>query len=244
MAVLEGAEPFYLPGGEQGVLLIHGFTGSPAEMRLLGESLHSKGYTVFAPRLCGHGTTVEEMSKTKWFHWYSGVEDGFHILKSTCKSVAVVGLSMGGLLAFMLAAEHPIAKVVSLCTPIYIADKRLDMLPMYRMFREYVPKKRKVYMDLSPKYSVGYCETPLSSLSSLVELIEQVDRLLPTIKIPLLIVQARWEHTVQPRSATHIYDKVGSSEKQLVWLEKSGHVVTLDVERELVFQHIIHFLSD
>lgn len=239
---MKGAEPFFLPGGEQGVLLIHGFTGSPAEMRLLGEFLHGKGYTVFAPRLCGHGTRVEELSKTKWFHWYSGVEDGYHILQSLCKSVAVVGLSMGGLLAFMLAAEYPVAKVVSLSTPIYIADKRLGLLPMYRVFREYVPKKRKVYMDLAPKYSVGYHATPLSSLTSLVELIQQVDRLLPTVKVPALIVQARWEHTVQPRSAKHIYDRIGSSEKQLIWLEKSGHIVTLDVEREQVFKHIIEFL--
>lgn len=239
---MEGAEPFFLPGGEKGVLLIHGFTGSPAEMRLLGEFLQRAGYTVFAPRLCGHGTTVEEMSKTKWCHWYSGVQDGYHILKPLCKSVAVVGLSMGGLLAFKLAAEYPIEKVVSLSTPIYIADKRMDMLPMYRVFREFVPKKRKVYMDIAPKYSVGYSATPLSSLSSLVELIQQVDRLLPTINIPLLIVQARWEHTVQPRSAQHIYNRIGSSEKQLVWLEKSGHIVTLDVEREQVFRHIIEFL--
>jgi carboxylesterase len=240
---MEGAEPFFLPGGEQGVLLIHGFTGSPAEMRLLGEFLHSKGYTVFAPRLCGHGTTVEEMSKTKWFHWYSGAEDGYHILKSICKSVSVVGLSMGGLLGFKLSAEYPVERMVSLSTPIFITDKRLNMLPMYRVFREFVPKKRKTYVDVAPKYSVGYSQTPLSCLSSLIELIQQVDKLLPAIEVPLLIVQARFEHTVQPRSANHIYDRVGSSEKKLVWLEKSGHVVTLDVERELVFQNIVEFIE-
>jgi carboxylesterase len=239
---MEGAEPFLLLGGDQGVLLIHGFTGSPAEVRLLGEYLHNKGFTVFAPRLCGHGTTVQDMSKTKWSHWYSAVEDGYHILKSLCKSINVVGLSMGGLLALKLGAEYSVDKLVSLSTPIYIVDKRVNMLPMYRMFREYVPKKRKVFMDIDPQYSVGYNATPLSSLSSLVELIQHVDMLLPSITVPLLIMQARSEHTVQPRSASYIYDKVGSKEKKLVWLEKSGHIVTLDVDRKQVFREIMEWI--
>ncbi len=240
---MEGAEPFLLLGGEKGVLLLHGFTGSPAEMRLLGEKLHQEGYTVFAPRFCGHGTTVEEMSNTKWSHWYSGVEDGYHIVRSLCKEVAVVGLSMGGLLALKLAAEYPVSKVVSLSTPIYIVDKRVDMLPLYRMFYQFVPKKRKNFVGVGTQYSVGYNATPLSSLSSLLDLIQNVDGLLPSIEAPLLIVQARFEHTVQPRSASHIYDKVGSKDKKLVWLEKSGHIVTLDVEREQVFQEVAEFLS-
>jgi carboxylesterase len=239
---MEGAEPFLLLGGDQGVLLIHGFTGSPAEVRLLGEYLHNKGFTVLAPRLCGHGTTVEEMSKTKWSHWYSAVEDSYHILKSLCKSIIVVGLSMGGLLALKLGAEYSVDKLVSLSTPIYIVDKRVNMLPMYRMFREYVPKKRKVFMDIDPLYSVGYNATPLSSLSSLVELIQHVDMLLPSITAPLLIIQARSEHTVQPRSASYIYDRVGSKEKKLTWLEKSGHIVTLDVDREQVFREITEWI--
>jgi carboxylesterase len=242
LAIIKGAEPFLLLGGDQGVLLIHGFTGAPAEVRLLGEYLHNKGFTVLAPRLCGHGTTVEEMSKTKWSHWYSAAEDGYHILKSLCKGITVVGLSMGGLLALKLGAEYPIDKLVSLSTPIYIVDKRVNMLPMYRMFREFVPKKRKVFMDIDPQYSVGYNATPLSSLSSLIELIQHVNKLLPSITAPLLIIQARSEHTVQPRSASYIYDKVGSEEKKLIWLEKSGHIVTLDVDRDQVFKEITEWI--
>ena len=239
---MEGAEPFFLPGGEQGVLLIHGFTGSPGEIRLLGEYLHQKGYTVLAPRLCGHGATVEEMSKTRWSHWYAGVEDGYHILKSLCKYIAVVGLSMGGLLALKLGSEYPVDCLVSLSTPIYIVDKRLDMLPVYRVFREFVPKKRRVYAGIKPKYSAGYNATPLSSLSSLLDLIQHVDSLLPKITIPLLIMQARFEHTVEPKSASHIYDKVGSKDKKIIWLEKSGHIITLDVEREQVFEEVADWI--
>ncbi|MBC8014203.1 MAG: alpha/beta fold hydrolase [Sporomusaceae bacterium] len=242
MAIMEGAEPFFLPGGDRGIILIHGFTGSPAEVRLLGEFLHKKGYTVLAPRLCGHGTTVEEMANTKWPHWYSAVEDAYHIIKTQCTSIAVIGLSMGGLLAFKLAAEYQVNKIVSLSTPIFIADKRVEMLPMYRMFRTFVPKKRKAYADIGPQYSVGYSATPLSSLSSLLDLIQHTDMLLPVINTPLLIIQSHRDHTVEPRSAEYIYDKAASKEKTLLWLEKSGHLVTIDIEREHVFQKITEFL--
>lgn len=239
---MEGAEPFFLPGGADGVLLIHGFTGSPAEVRMLGEFLHKEGYTVFAPRLCGHGTTVEEMANTKWPHWYSSVEDAYHILKSMCSKITVIGLSMGGLLGFKIATDYQVDKIVSLSTPIFIADKRLEMLPVYQMFREFAPKKRKKYADIDPKYTVGYNATPLSGISSLVELIEQVNQILPDIKEELLIIQGRCDHTVQPKSAKYIYDHVASSKKKLVWLEKSGHIVTLDMEREEVFRQIAAFL--
>jgi carboxylesterase len=239
---MEGAEPFFLPGGTHGILLIHGFTGSPAEIRLLGEFLHKDGYTVLAPRLSGHGTTVEEMANTKWPHWYSSVEDAYHILKAVCSKITVIGLSMGGLLAFKVAAEYPVDKIISLSTPIFITDKRLSMLPVYQIFRKFVPKKRKKYADVDPRYKVGYEATPLNSIGSLLELIEQIQRTLPTIKEDLLIIQGRRDHTVQPRSAEYIYDHVGSLEKKIVWLEKSGHIITLDIEREEVFKQVAAFL--
>lgn len=239
---MEGAEPFFLPGSTKGILLIHGFTGSPAEVRLLGEFLHKEGYTVLAPRLCGHGTTVEEMATTKWPHWYSSVEDAYHILKSVCSTITVIGLSMGGLLAFKIATEYPVTKIISLSTPIFVADKRLDMLPFYRMFRDFTPKKRKKYADVDPKYTIGYNATPLSGITSLLDLIAEVSKSLPNITEELLIIQGRRDHTVQPRSAEYIYDHVASVEKKLVWLEKSGHLVTLDIEREEVFKQISAFL--
>jgi carboxylesterase len=242
LAIIRGAEPFLLPGGDRGVLVVHGFTGSPSEMRLLGDHLHKNGYTVLGPRLCGHGTSAGEMAKTAWPHWYSTVEDGYHILKSICREVMVVGLSMGGLLSLKLASEYPVSRVISIATPIYINERRLPLLPLYRMFRSSVPKARKKF-DVDPLYSVGYDETPLSSLSSLLELIRHVSGLLPAIKIPALIVQSRVEHTVKPESATYIYRHLASQEKKLIWLKKSGHVVTLDIERESVFQSVTEFLE-
>lgn len=243
MAILRGAEPFFLPGNRHGVLLVHGFTGSPSEMRPLGEFLHQQDFTVLGPRLCGHGTSAIEMADTRWPHWYSSVEDGYHVLKAVCDDIVVVGLSMGGLLAFRLATEYLVHKIVSLNTPIFLADKRLPLLPVVRLFRSFMPKERRE-MDVDPKYNIHYESTPLSSLSSMMELIRQVDNLLPLIDRPTLIVQSRNEHTVRPESALHIHDRVGSSDKRLHWLERSGHVATLDVERHKVFEIIADFILE
>lgn len=243
MAIMPGAEPFFLPGGKTGVLVVHGFTGAPSEMRLAGEYLNNLGYTVLAPRLSGHGTTPQDMAKTSWPHWYSSVEDGYHVLSGICSNVAAVGLSMGGLLALKLASEYPISKLAILSTPIYIANKRLPLLPVYRMFTNFVSKKRKRLPGVGERYSISYDQTPLSSLTSLIQLIKHVDTLLPSIIIPALVIQSKIEHTVKPESAQYIYNKLGSKDKRLVWLKKSGHIITLDHEREFVFEEIGRFLA-
>lgn len=243
LAIMPGAEPFFLPGGETGILIVHGFTGAPSEMRLVGNYLNNLGYTVLAPRLLGHGTTPEEMAKTSWLHWYSSVEDGYHILKGSCRQVAAVGLSMGGLLTLKLASEYPLTKIALLSTPIYIANKRLKLLPLYRVFTNFVEKKRKRLPAEVEEHSISYDLTPLTSLSSLLKLIEHILQLLPSLTVPTLVMQSKREHTVEPQSAQYIYDNLGSTDKKLVWLNKSGHIITLDAERELVFEEIGRFFA-
>lgn len=242
MAIIPGAEPFFFPGGNKGVLLVHGFTGSPSEMRLLGEYLHTLGYTVLGPRLSGHGTSETDMAQTGWQHWYSDVEDGYYLLKSVCQEVYAAGLSMGGLLTLKLAAEYPVTKLASLSAPIFLADKRLPLLPIYRLFRGYVPKRRRK-MDVADRYNVSYGQTPLASLQSLLELIKHVEALIPEVEAPALVMQSRNEHTVLPESASHIYDRLGSRDKEIVWLDRSGHVITLDIEREHVYRTISDFFA-
>ncbi len=242
MAIMKGAEPYLMPGGEHGVLLIHGFTGSPSEMRLMGEFLNAQGYTVFAPRLCGHGSTPEDMAATGWKQWYADAENGFYILSGVCREISVIGLSMGGLLSIKLAFEYPVKKLAVMSTPIYIADKRLPMLPVYRLFRSYAVKRRRKIAGIDPTYSVCYDRTPLKSLASLLELIKHVDALIPQVRTPALIVQSYNDRTVRPKSARYIYDLIGSHDKKLMWLEKSGHIVTLDSEHGDVFQAVSEFL--
>lgn len=244
LKLLHGAEPFLWQAGRRGALLIHGFTGSPSEMRLLGEHLHRAEYTVFAPRLCGHGTTPEDMASTSWHHWYGSVLDAYHLLSSLCDEIVVIGLSMGGLLALELAVNQQVSKVISLSAPIYIAEKRLPWLPVAALFTSFVPKRRKPIAGIDSRYSVCYKRTPLKSVKSLLKLIRHVSGQLAQVTQPLLIVQSRAERTVVPASAQFIYDHVLTDCKKLVWLEKSGHIVTLDRERETVFAEIDQFLIE
>lgn len=243
LSITKGAEPYLLPAGKKGVLLVHGFTGSPAEMRLLGEYLHEQNFTVLGVRLPGHGTTVEELSKMRWKHWYGAVLDGFNLLRDICAEVSVVGLSMGGLLALKLAAEEPVDKVVAMSAPVQIFDKRVSWLPLCKYVRAYIPKRRKHY-DVDPKYTVNYDRMPLKPLDSMLKAIGKVMGLLPLVQAPALIIQSRSEHTVRPESAQFIYDQLGSKHKELLWLEKSGHIITLDEEREQVFAAVEKFLVE
>ena len=245
MSILQGAEPFLLPGGEKGVLLLHGFTGSPAEMRLLGNALHQEGYTVLAPRLPGHGTTVEEMAQTRWPLWYGGAEDGYWLLRSLCSQVAVVGLSMGGLLAIKLAAKLPVKKAAFISAPIFVQDKRAPLLAFLRFFIHYLPKHKKNYQELQ-KYCISYAKMPTKPLVSLFKLLNECkNKLLAEIKIPCLVLQSKTEHTVQPRSAEYIYNKLtAAAGRRLVWFEHSGHILTLDREHEAVFKEIADFFAE
>lgn len=243
MAIMPGAEPFLLPGSGRGVLLIHGFTGSPAEMRPLGDHLRGQGYTVLCPRLAGHGTTPADMAGTRWPHWYAGAEDGFHLLGGMCDDITAVGLSMGGLLALKLAAEYPLARVVSINAPVFLLDKRLPLLPFYRLFRRYEQRKQR---ELHPgdREHVAYDRVPLACLASLLDLIKHTDELLPSVTIPSLLIQSRHEHTVRPDSALHLRRRLGGRDRRLVWLERSGHVATLDVEHQQVFKYISDFFAE
>ncbi len=243
LSITKGAEPYLLPAGKKGVLLVHGFTGSPAEMRLLGEYLHEQNFTVLGVRLPGHGTCVEELSKMRWKHWYGAVLDGFNMLKDICADVSVVGLSMGGLLALKLAAEEPVDRVVAMSTPVHIVDKRVGWLPLCKYVRQYIPKRRRHY-DVDPEYTISYDRMPLKPLDSVLKLIKKTVEVLPSVQAPTLVIQSRSEHTVRPESAQIIYDALGSTHKQLLWLEKSGHIITLDEERENVFVAIEKFLLE
>lgn len=241
--ILDGAQPFLLPGGKRGVLLIHGFTGSPAEMVLLGRHLRAIGYTVLAPRLCGHGTTPEELAATSRENWYHSACDGYHLLKGLCDEINVVGLSMGGLLAIRLGIAFDVRKVVSLSAPIQIADPNLRYLPpKEKSGGLYVRRERRKFRGLPDTLSVSYKKTPLLSIHHLLDLIEDTINSLPALEKPLLVVQSKNDHTVLAESAEFIYRKCESREKELFWLARSGHLVTLDEERETVFNKVAEFL--
>lgn len=243
--IIKGAEPFFLPGGSKGVLLIHGFTGSPSEMILLGNYLYRQGYTVLGVRLAGHGTTVEEMANTNWHEWYHSVCDGYHLLRGLCTEISVVGLSMGGLLAMRIGVNFPVKKIVSMSAPIFIANERnLRFLPpLERSIGKFQRKNRRELPELGKRYNVSYNQMPLVCVHQLLDIIKDTKELLKSVDKPILIIQSDNDHTVKAESGQYIFDNVLSKEKILFKLKRSGHIVTLDIEHDLVFKQIEEFLK-
>ncbi len=244
--ILKGAEPFLLPGGPQGVLLIHGFTGSPAEMLLLGKFLHDQGFTVLGVRLAGHGTTPEDLAHMRGRDWLHSVLDGYAMLKGCCRTISVVGLSMGALLAMLLSLRCHVEKIVSCSAPVFVAaEKNLHLLPSRKESAgQYIPKQKRRLKGIPECCNVYYHKMPLASVHELLAVIERMKEELPQVTQPLLIVQGREDHTVQPQSAEYIYERVGTEYPEVFWLEKSGHIVTLDCEHEKLFTKIAAFLLE
>jgi carboxylesterase len=243
--ILPGAEPFFLPGGPHGVLLIHGFTGLPAEMLLLGQYLQERGFTVLGVRLAGHGTTAEDMSHMVWEDWLDSVRDGLAILGGACEDISVIGHSMGGLLALLVAADYTVSSVIPLAAPIFIAPERgIEFLPPRNVsLGVFIPKARRLLKNVPPAANHTYRTMPLISVHELVAGIEAVKPRLAEVQVPCLIMQGREDHTADPRSAVYIYNHIASSHKEIFWLEHAGHLLPLVDEREACFARAADFLQ-
>lgn len=237
-------DSFFIKGNSTGCLLIHGFSGSPGEIRPLGEYLAEQGFTVLGVKLAGHATKEEDLEKTSWEDWYKSAWEGYNTLKSNCDKVCIIGFSMGGLLALKLSAENKAAGVVSISAPIYLRDWKINFLPIIMLFKKYSFKKQKSYLDEKMhKYLSSYKKMPLKAVRSLLELIEITKEQLTRVKCPALIIQSQKDGTVNPRSARYIHNNIGSLHKELVWFYNSGHLIVLDKDREDVFSKINVFLK-
>ncbi|WP_027417102.1 alpha/beta hydrolase [Aneurinibacillus terranovensis] len=236
-------ESFFYEGAQTGMLLIHGFTGSTAEMQPMGRFFQNQGYTVHAPLLAGHGTVPEEMKQTRWQDWWKSVLQGYDRLASFgCKRVFAAGLSMGGLLALRLTLHRPVDALISLNTPIEVRDKRIKWAKYVHYLRPFIPRgdKKEVHIE---KEMFPYERFPLVCVASLWELIRVVKKEIGLVKTPVLVLQSQHDETIEPASARYIYSQIGADYKELKYYGNSGHILTLDREREQVFRDVHAFIS-
>jgi len=242
--VLAHAEPFLFKVGEVGCLLLHGYTGTPFEMRMLGVSLAQEGYTVLAPRLAGHGTSPEDLARTRWWDWLGNVEDALTLLKSCTERQVVLGLSMGGVLSLLTAARYSVAAVVSYSTPADLPDDlRLSYLRWLYWLRPYQTKENIDLHDLkSFRGRMDYPYYPTRSVLELQLLIRAMRAELSGVKVPALFAQSHGDHTISAGSMDYLYDHISSAEKTRLWLETSGHVIVRESEREKLFATTKQFI--
>jgi len=237
---------FLLEGGPVGVLLIHGFTGSPPEMRLVGDYLHQRGYTVSGPLLPGHGTTMDDMNRHKWTEWTECVEDALIDLRTRCETVFVAGLSMGSVLTLYLAAHYPRLSGAILYAPAtWVANRLIYLAPVMKYLIRQRPKSDD--SDLTdPEADLrlwSYEEYPVFAAHEFLKLTRYVRRALPKIACPLLVIHSTLDTAIHPDSARRTYERAGSADKELVTLHNSGHCITVDSEWESVAEKTYEFIQ-
>ncbi len=244
--MIEGAEPFLLRGGNVGVLLIHGFTGSPAELLLLGKFLNRADYTVLGVRLAGHGTSEFELERTTADDWFDSVLDGYALLKSSCEKIFVVGHSMGTLLSLKLAATKFVDKLVTLSPPFFIDENlHLEKLPpRSECDGLFVIKPRRKLKNVPPAVNKTYRKFPLVCVHEFVKLLNEVKEILPKVQSPLLIIHAQDDHTAKFESAGFLCRSVSSKYIKQSMIPTGGHLIPLTEGRELVFKEILNFLNE
>ena len=244
-AVLEGAEEFRLPGGPAGAVLVHGFTGSPQGLRALGEHLSEAGVAVVAPRLPGHGTTWQDLAARTHEEWVTAVEDAYDELAESCEEIFVVGLSFGAALAVDFAARHrdKVAGLVLLASYIHSKDPRRFLAPAVRLVVQSLPGVGNDIADPEMR-EIVYERVPTKAAYSMLQFTRKARRALPSVTCPALIIHSPHDHTAHPDNARLIEREIGSRDKEVVWLERSYHVITVDLEREQVYSRTLAFIKE
>jgi carboxylesterase len=234
---------FEVKGGKVGVLLIHGLTGTPDEVKPISEYLAPKGYSTLGPWLEGHGTSPRDLARTRWEDWASSARSAFESLKSRCEKVFVCGLSMGGDLALYLSARLPVAGLITLATPVKIHDFRFNAVGFFRFLQWRTSNLTGGVLDPSAPPHLTYPYVATQNLFELKKLMDLVREELTSIKVPALVVQGRKDSMVPPDNGERIFRGLGSPSKHLLYLDRSDHVVTLDYDHPMVFEKIEKFLS-
>lgn len=231
-------------GGRIGVLLSHGFTGSPASMVPWGYDLAGRGYTVRVPLLPGHGTSWQDMNRTGWEDWYGEVDRTLTELRSTCDHVVVAGLSMGGCLALRLAEQRPgdVDALVLVNPAVSLDNKALAILPALKLI---VPSLAGIGNDIKKPGmdEIGYDRTPLRALASQVKMWKDVRANLAKVTQPLLFFRSDDDHVVDAGSMDIIRAGVSSKTVEFVALHDSFHVATLDNDAPLIFDTSADFIA-
>lgn len=242
ISILKNAEPLFFKGNNIGILLIHGFTGTTQSIHSLGVSLAQEGYTVLAPRLTGHGTSPEDMAQASYKDWIQDVETALTELKLHTDKVFVMGLSMGGALSCYLAENHSdLIGVIPINAAIDISTLK-DLYDNNYGKEEYIAG---IGSDIKKENVVelAYKKTPVKSMGDIVALMAMVRVDLSKITIPALIFSSAIDHVVPPNNSQDIFHRINSTNKQIILLEESYHVATLDNDLPIIIKESISFIN-
>ncbi|HEY7016601.1 MAG TPA: alpha/beta fold hydrolase [Streptosporangiaceae bacterium] len=243
MPLLPGAEPFTRHGGATGVLLCHGFTGSPQSLRPWAEYLAEAGLSVWLPRLPGHGTTWQEMARTRWEDWYAEVDRAFDELRAKSDEIFVMGLSMGACLALRLAeVRGPAISGLVLVNPSITADTRLFLLAPALKF--VLPSLKGITSDIKKQQTseLGYDRIPVKAAATLPGLWKITQSQLSDVTQPVLVYHSTVDHVVGPGSLQVLRKALPTGQLEVRELTDSYHVATLDNDAPTIFAGSLEFV--
>ncbi len=232
-------DDFFFAGNSTGILLIHGFTATTAEVRPLAEILHAEGYTVAGPLLPGHGTHPDDMNRATWAMWVEKTKQVYEKLLGQCQQVFVGGESMGALLALELALQHPETRGLILFAPAI----KVPGLWRSRLVYPFIKYLKKPDTDDGLAWK-GYNVTPIKASAELHKLQKQVQQRLPSINQPALIFTGEYDKTIAPESGQIIMDGISSTQKQLIHMMHSSHCIILDRELNQVANLVKVFIEE
>ncbi|WP_039068654.1 alpha/beta hydrolase [Staphylococcus shinii] len=234
-------EPFFFEEGNRAVLLLHGFTGNSSDVRQLGRFLQKKGYTSYAPQYEGHAAPPEEILKSSPFVWLKDALDGYDFLvEKGYDEIVVAGLSLGGCYALKLSLNRDVKGIITMCSPMYIKTEGAmfeGVLEYARNFKKYEGKDEATIQKEMDNFK------PTDTLKELQGQIEDVREHIDEVMDPLLVIQAEQDQMINTDSANIIYNESESDDKDIKWYANSGHVITIDKEKELVFEDVYNFLE-
>lgn len=243
MPLMPGAEPYRHHGGPVGVLVCHGFTGSPVSMRPWAEAAAAEGLSVSMPLLPGHGTEWRDLNMTRWPDWYGTVEREFELLAKDCEQVFLFALSMGGALCLHLAAQKgaAVSGLVLVNPLVRMPGQAHRALPVVRHL---VPSLPGIANDVARPgvEEGGYTRTPLHAAHSMAGLTRLVQSELPQITQPLLLFRSPQDHVVPPASSRLLLSRISSTDVEERLCERSFHVATLDHDADMIFDGSLDFV--
>ena len=243
MPVMPGAEPFFHSGGNTGVLLCHGFTGSPASLRPWAVQLAAAGLTVSLPRLPGHGTTWHDMAHTRWEDWYAEVDRAYQELRGQADEIFLMGLSMGGCLALRMAELRGdgVAGLV-LVNPSLAPDTKLFLLAPVLKF--VVPSLKGVGSDIKKEGAseLSYDRVPVRAAATLPQLWKVTQQQLAEVTQPVLVFLSTTDHVVGPASMPVLRAALPASQLTVRECANSYHVATLDNDAGQIFDGSLEFV--
>jgi carboxylesterase len=251
--IIIGAEPFYYPGKNgEAVLMVHGYTSTPRDLRQLGREINRAGYTARGMLLPGHGTKPTDLDNATWQQWFSMILTEYNRLSRDNDTIHVIGFSMGGTLAMHLAANNNVDKLILLSPFFKIAYNIRHVIPeewlvysIGRLLRHLKKKHTGNCNDPQARMRhIAYYHYALSSINQALELVNIIKGEIDKIDNKVLMIHAKRDRTTSPSASRRIFEMIPSKDKRFVWLRNSNHIITHDYDKETVFREILNFLKE